>query len=141
MTFQILGEPKGGGILLSYLSPTVLICAIALVLCFSKIKFSVLLIKIITILSPLSFSVYIIHANPLIWENLIKDRFLNLASFHPIFLAISVLVIAVLIYLGCSIVDIIRNKFFNVLRIKRKLELIEKEHIAVFTQAEYYGAD
>ena len=131
VTVEILEEPKGGDILLNYLSPTVLISAIALVVLFSKIRFSALLIKIITILSPLSFSVYVIHANPLIWENLIKDRFLNWGLFPPMILIILVLAIAILIYLGCSILDIIRNKLFNVLKIRKNIDLIEKKYITV----------
>ncbi|MEI3383159.1 MAG: hypothetical protein V8R21_05955 [Dysosmobacter sp.] len=68
--------------------------------------------------SPLAFSVYLIHAHPLIWEHWLAGRFAFLADKPPILLASGVLGGAFAIYLVCSLADVLRAGLFRLFRVK-----------------------
>ena len=68
--------------------------------------------------SPLAFSVYLIHAHPLIWEHWLAGRFAFLADKPPILLASDVLGGAFAIYLVCSLADVLRAGLFRLFRVK-----------------------
>lgn len=112
--------------LMDYTSPTILIAAIVLLVCFSRIQFSNSVKTIIRFFSPLTFSTYLIHAHPLIWIFVMQNRFHQFTDFSPIKLLFSVLAIAFGIYLICSMLDFIRCRFFEILKIRPIATLLEK---------------
>ncbi len=114
--------------LIKYTSPFMLLAAVALLCAFSKMNVSRLK-KVIAFMSPLSFSVYIIHVHPLIWEHVIKDRFASYAEFSATGMVFAVIFTAIGIYLVCSLADYIRSFIFKVLRIKELLSSAEKRWI------------
>ena len=67
-------------LLTAYTSPTVLLAAVALVLCFAALNIGPRFGRFIESVSPLAFSVYLIHAHPLIWEHWLAGRFAFLAD-------------------------------------------------------------
>lgn len=67
--------------------------------------------RFIESVSPLAFSVYLIHAHPLIWEHWLAGRFAFLADKPPILLASGVLGGAFAIYLVCSLADVLRQAY------------------------------
>lgn len=125
VTLKMLGEAKGGNLLISYLSPTILFAALSLLMFFSQIKVSEKLKGVIVFLSPLAFSVYLIHTAPLIWDNVLCGLFSSYATVNPLILVSLVLATAITIYLVCSLIDIIRVKLFEFLNIKQKSQQIE----------------
>ena len=111
-------ESSHANFFVSYISPTVLMCAVAMVMIFQKIECDNRLYKqFIKIGAPSAFSVYIIHAHPLIYDNILFNRFTKVAEYSPIHLAIAVIAIALAIYISCTIVDMIRIKLFKWFRI------------------------
>ena len=78
-------------LLTAYTSPTVLLAAVALVLCFAALNIGPRFGRFIESVSPLAFSVYLIHAHPLIWEHWLAGRFAFLADKPPILQASGVL--------------------------------------------------
>ena len=60
-----------------YISPTVLGCAIGLVIIFSRIKIKGTIVKKMV---PYSFGIYLLQVSPVVWYGLIRDSFSFIAS-------------------------------------------------------------
>jgi hypothetical protein len=125
LTNKIFGAPKGGNLLVSYTSPTILGAAVMLLLCFSKINFGNAWKKVIAFFAPIAFGVYLIHEEPLIRDNFINGRFKEYLQFNPVVMVLLVLGTACAIWLVCSLIDRLRLKLFEVLRVKQLAGNIE----------------
>ena len=122
---QLLGKVYFDDVLLSYTSITVLLSSVFLLLIFERIRITALSKKIITLLSPLAFSVYLIHEHFFIKEYCIIDKFAWIANL-PVYLILLVIIGAVLlVYFACSAIDIIRHYLFRLLKLKEKLDVLE----------------
>lgn len=116
--------------IMSFISPLVLLNGVMLLVLFSRIEPRMRSIrKAIIFLSPLAFSVYLIHVHPLIWNYLILDGFRFLADLSAAIIIPGVLVIAVLVYLLLSVIDKIRETIFEKLKLKQRLMKLEKHFI------------
>ena len=119
------GQPCGKVLLTAYTSPTILLAAVALLLCFTELRIGHALGTFIDRASPLAFSVYLIHAHPLIWEYWLSDRFAFLAGKPPVQMAAGVLGAAFGIYAVCSLADLLRACLFRIFRIKAFSQRLE----------------
>lgn len=109
-----------------YSSLLFLTAAAALVLFFARIPFSrPFLRKIITLISTLSFSVYLIHDHTLVRIRLMRERFAPLAHLPLISMVLSTLLIVAGILLGCLLIDLGRKKLFDALKIHKRLRHLE----------------
>ena len=98
----------------NYISPTVLMCAVAMLMFFRDMKCkNDLLRRLIAIVAPSAFSVYLIHTHPLVYEEILYKRFAYIAGYSPAHLVVQVLITALAIYVGCTIVDMVRIKLFG----------------------------
>ena len=96
--------------LLIYHSPTIVINAIALLLLFRQLRIrSTAVSRIITLLAPSAFYVYIMHTHPLIWEHILKGAFSAWRTLPPAVVIFPVLGAALGIYLVCSAIDLVRR--------------------------------
>ena len=123
-TARLLGNTKVGNHLFVHVSPLVLAAAVALLLLFERLTFSDKITKHITILTPLAFSVYLIHEHPLFRTQVIgKLSFLADCSLPNMVLGhlASVLVL----YVFCLGIDAIREALFRRLEISVKLQKLE----------------
>lgn len=124
-TRKVYGEAKFGRLFTSYTAPTILLCGVCLFLIFERLEIrSRVMQKLIAMASPLAFSVYLIHTQPLIWENMLKGAVGSYRYFHPILAVPAVLGTAVLIYLVCSLIDLVRKKLFEVLQVRAFTEWV-----------------
>ena len=117
-------------LLTTYTSPTILVAAAALVLCFAGLHIGPGFGALIEKASPLAFSVYLIHAHPLIWEHWLAGRFAFLAGRPTVLLVPGVLGGAFGIYAACSLVDILRTWLFRVSHIKAFSQRLEAAAVA-----------
>lgn len=125
ITMQVLGQEKYGKMLIEYTSPTILLCAICLLLIFKDLEFrSNGWHKLIAFASPLAFSVYLIHTNPLLWDRTFKGAFSEYSSLPWPVILIVVPAIALGIYVICTLIDAIRKKIFEIFRVRRFSEWI-----------------
>lgn len=124
-TSNALGHLINGNILLKYTSPTILFSSIFLLGLFSNIKIKQKYTKFVRKFTPLVFSVYLIHAHPLIWSSLLKNRFVQYATLSPCISTIYLLLTSLIIYLICLSIDCIREVFFQKLKIKKRLDNLE----------------
>lgn len=109
-------------------SITMLMSGVFLLLAFERIHIGHTLTKIIQCFSPAAFSVYIIHANPFVWNYLIKGKFSYQADFPVLLEILSTLFIAALIYISCSFIDLIRSGIFKILKLQKFIGGIEDRY-------------
>ena len=108
-------------LLIDYLSPTIVLSSVALLLLFKELKLGEGLGRLCKALAPLSFAVYIIHAHPLIWENLMKERFIFLSEQNAFVMAGGVLLAAAGIFAVCVGIEFLRVLLFRVTRLSALL--------------------
>lgn len=102
--------------LLNYTSPAILGSAICLSELMLKINVSSpRLRKHIVTLSKLSFGVYIIHCQWLIWSQILKDAFISYIQLNPFVMILAILGTGAVIYLICTAIDYIRDKVFSLI--------------------------
>ncbi|MCQ2081846.1 MAG: acyltransferase family protein [Lachnospiraceae bacterium] len=112
---------KGGDRLVQYNSPTVLLASLALVCLFSRIDIKNKMGKLILAAGPLTFGVYLINCQPLVWKYLMKDRFISYADLNPALMVIRVLLVALEIFFIGIAVDALRRLLFEVIGLRRRL--------------------
>jgi surface polysaccharide O-acyltransferase-like enzyme len=123
--------------LVNYISPTIVLTSIMLVCIFTKINIkNEFIIKTISILSTSAFSVYLIHDNKYFRSNVIKNSFAAISNYHPIKLIISVLIVALSIFIVGIIIDKMKELLFKILHIEKiydklqqKIEKLKKKKI------------
>lgn len=113
------------GVLMTYTSPTVLLSALLLLLFFKRLDVKGIAAKVTSFLSPMSFSVYIIHLHPLLWGNVFGKRFAPIADMNVALGVLAVLGATLGIYLACSVIDLPRHYLFKALKLKKRLSQLE----------------
>lgn len=111
----------------NYISPTIVGAGLFLFLAFERLRFSKTAQKAVAFFAPLSFSVYLIHVHPMIWDRLMHNRFSVFGLYSPLRLAASVLGTAAAIFIVCSLIDFFREKLFAALRIRERLSRLEEK--------------
>lgn len=110
----------------SYVSPTILLASIALLLFFRKLHVNSMVKKVVGFFAPVTFGVYLIHEQPLIRQYLMSGRFAIYGSYSPILLFVSVVGTVFGIWLACSLLDRLRLCLFKILKIKALCNSIEQ---------------
>lgn len=114
-------------ILLNYLSPTIIIQALALIFLFSNMKINNNYIKkLLQFLIPLNFNVALIHHRVFSFKIPIIAKFFNyirLLSFKYLFFKIYG--ISIIIYCFCAFFDYFRYILFKIFRVKKICNYIE----------------
>jgi len=117
--FSGLGLAETSGRLINYTSPTILLASVALLTAFAAVKLSAPVRRIVGVCAPLAFSVYLIHAQPLVWSHFIQNGFTLLTQFSLLGFVCGTLIVALGIYCLCSAMDLIRFLLFRLLRIRK----------------------
>ena len=120
----------------SYCSPTIVLSGLFLFLFFKNLKLPNFLKKLTAFFVPLSFSVYLIHTNPLIWKTFMRKTFVSFAAFPVPKLIVAVLGSALAIFVGCSLADTVRNGIFKKLKVKKRLSSLEDKFLSKLSQEE-----
>lgn len=127
--------PDGRKPMMSYISPAILIGSMGLVLWFSKLHLCHRMRNIISVISPLSFGVYLLHVHPLITELVIVDAFTSLSKLGAGWFAIVLPLCALGLFAVCTFVEAVRNFLFKKLGINLLCEKIEKLLISIEDKA------
>lgn len=108
---------------IAYTSPFVLFSSALLLLFFRRLEVkSPKSQKFISMLARTSFGVYIIHTHPLIWTNLLAERFAPYLKLSWPLMLVAVILTAATIYSVCTLGDWLAEKFLKLVRI----DLLEK---------------
>lgn len=122
--------------LIEYVSPTVLFAAIFLFIAFSKMKTGKFSSKLIATLAPLSFGVYLIHSQKLIWNNWFLKRFTVIGEYTPILIPVAVILSAVFVFASGMFIEWLRQRLFELLRVKKAVLAVENKLILKFKNKE-----
>lgn len=116
-------------ILISYLSPTMLLQALSLIMFFSSLNIhNKILIKIITFITPLNFSAQLIHAR--LFQTKIKSiitLFKYINNFNSNIFFFKIYALSILIYSFCIIIDYLRFILFKLCKIREICLYIERK--------------
>ena len=85
--------------------------------------------KLLAFLAPLNFSVYLIHDHPLVRRVTISRHAWRLANLSNVQIIPSILLTAVGIYAVCACLDILRERVFQWLKLKRRILALEERLI------------
>ena len=112
-------------IFISYVSPTIVIISVCMVILFSRFRFKKLLNRGIGILAPTAFSVYLVDCHPMFWELIVKNSFSDLNDKGAWNIIKSVFSFSVPLLLFVIIFDLLRIRFFKLLKIDILADKIE----------------
>lgn len=124
LTSKVFGIAKYHDVLVSYTSATVLLSAIFLFLFCLNIKVSTRGQKVISIFSPATLGVYLIHAFPLVCSFLLNGAFSAFVNTSPAVMVLLVIGTTILVFLGCSVIDLLRVQLFKLLKTDKLCVLI-----------------
>ncbi len=110
----------------SYTSPSIVCIAIMYVLLFRKLELSEKTCRIIALLAPSFFAVYLINDNYLIRNKLLTRRFAFLADQRVIVMIVAVIGFAVAFMLMALLIDAIRRKLFELLQMNKRTKCFEE---------------
>ena len=119
--FKIL-LPIYNTLFISYLSPTMIIIAVCLVIIFSKLNINNAIKKFIKCFSPAAFGVYLIHEQYVIRANFVVNKFLWIAKLDWYIIPFAVLGCALGVFVVCIIIEKVRMYLFKVLKINKIAE-------------------
>lgn len=113
---KLKADEKNADLFVSYVSPTIVLNAIALVIVFSKLRLGRRTKGAIAFLSPAAFGVYILHEHPLLIPHF-KDWFGWLSAWGWKRLTLGTLGCAAAMLVACLAVEKLRLLLFRLLRI------------------------
>lgn len=104
-----------------YVSPTVLLNAVILVVLFSRLNPRKAWIKKV---APLTFGIYLFQQNQVIWESAVKERFVFMGSGNPLVSVICALTGAGAIFVSGLLVEYLRVNIAKKISLSRFCEQI-----------------
>ena len=130
LAVKLAGEALGisrfdPGFLYSYTSPTVLAAAVCLLGFFAGLRIGDGAGRVIGLIAPTAFSVYLIHTHPLIWMFLLENRFAALAELRAPLCVLAVAGCAIAVFAVCTGLDLLRELLFRALKLKKRLSALD----------------
>lgn len=120
ITFKVFGKAMLGNILISYISPTIVLSSIFLFLFFINLKIEKeSILKVIKFLTPLTFGIYLIHSNPLIYTNIFNDMLMDFVNYPYYILLIIILIVVIIIFIICILIDKGRLYIFKIINVDK----------------------
>lgn len=117
-------------------NPLLVLESILFLMCFSQLEFKdEVAVTVIKWLGASSFSVYLIHVQPIIFDFRFHSRFIPLSEHNALVMSLLVILWAVLVYLMCTVLDKIRVLVFKLLHINEGLKLLGSKIDMVFEKA------
>ena len=110
----------------AFISPFTCISAICFLVMFRNMSFSARMKKTIAFFAASSFSVYLIHVHPFLYD-LLHFRFTFLNEYSLVVAVALIFAIAVGIYISCSLFDVIRQKIFTLFKVRERISALEKK--------------
>ncbi len=114
-----------GNLLIYYLSPTTLGIALCSLMLFCKFNISSVFIRIVKVISPLTFGVYIIHEDLYVKELFIMDKFSFIAKLSVWKVPLAIVGYAGAVFLICCCIEWCRGIIFKIFKIRKLVEFVE----------------
>lgn len=129
VTTLIWGEPRFDDILLNYTSPVMPIIAAAMLVIFINLRLTPKICKIIKVLSPAAFGVYLIHCQPYLFMKC-HNLYAFLADYSVLKMVFGSVGISLLIFAFCLAVDLCRIALFKKLKIRDFVCMMEEKYLS-----------
>lgn len=113
-----MAETSIYGVLTSYTSPFVLMMSILLLCLLKDMNAHGLIKRVLAFMSPLVFSVYLIHDNELVRYYLVSGCFNKMSGIPDMCLFFLVILLSVLVFTVCIGIDYARLRLFNCVHIE-----------------------
>lgn len=126
-----LSDHYGNTLMQQYTSPTMLGCALAILLLFTRLQIKrKWLIGLISFFAPATFGVYILHMQPQL-RGLLFDQSLYawLGQAFPLVTVGLVLLSAGVLFVVCALIEKLRQLLFDTLGVKKRLERLEEKYV------------
>ncbi len=105
----------------AYNSPVIVLMSISLFLLFKNLQ-AEKCGRLLVPLASVAFDVYIIHCHIFIYDYIIEDLFVGISAIPVYFIIPAILLAAVLIYIVCAAVGLLRTKLFNITGLNRLMK-------------------
>lgn len=116
---------QGNEQLTNFVSPTILLSGLLMVILFSRIRLKG---TVIAKLSPLAFGIYLFQLNQVIWNNYLRGAFTFVAETNIILGVVYAFACAALIFISGLVVEFLRTKIAKVIKIPE----LSKKIVSVF---------
>ncbi len=111
-------------LLVSFVSPTVLLAGVGLFFGIVRLKFPKPVKKVISVLSPATLGVYLIHVCGPVWNNVFKGFSADFVNYGPVKMVLLVFAWSAAIYLACSVIELVRMYLFKKMKVDELCSLI-----------------
>lgn len=125
LTLRIFSARTFDDLLISYVSPTIVVIGICLLLLCSKLTIKPVFVKVIQLAAPATLGVYLIHVNHVVWNHWIADFAVSFLNHNVFVMVLLILLAALTIYVVCTAIELLRQKLFVLLRVHKLCSLLE----------------
>lgn len=120
---EFLRDTDYGGTTLSYVSPFTVIAAISLFMLLKDTEIKNRAASAaINFLAPASFSIYLIHTQPLVFNKILVPMLSFLTDMNGILMILTIIALAIVMFFAMAAVDYIRIFIFRLLKISERSE-------------------
>ena len=109
-----------------YTSPTIIMYAVCMVVLFSRIKIGPKVGKVISVVSPAAFAIYLVDCHPLFWDLIVKDAYMNLVNAGVGAILSSVFAFSIPLCIFVLMFDILRIRVFKMCMVDKLADQVEK---------------
>lgn len=126
LTMRLYDVPSHGDAFVRYTAPGVLFCGVFLVLFFANLRPGKCMQALIRFFAPVSFGVYLLHAEPLMWDHVLSNAFAWAVRYNAVVTCLIAVAFALGIWLAGSLVDHIRRLLFRLLHVDKLCRKVDK---------------
>lgn len=134
LKFSFLNELLYSSFFINYISIFVVFNSYVLLLLFLKVRVNTILKKILSFITNLSFSVYIIHEQNFIRSYFIENQFMGFASLDIFRMVFMILYTGIIIYVLCTIIDVFRYYLFKLFKVDIFSSWLDKKIMCLLTK-------
>lgn len=113
--------------LIWYDAPTMLIAALALLCAFCRLPMPRWAQRCVTVISPLTFGIYLIHDHALVRDVLMPRVFGTLHDLPPVQLVAALAGSLLAVFFGCALLEWLRKQLFGLLRVEQGCLWVERK--------------
>jgi len=117
---------------LQFQSPLMLLSAICLLAIFVNLNIGPKSAKVISVISPTALGVYLLHIHPLILDRMLKGFARGFLNDSLLIWMAKILIAALVIFVSCTFVELLRIRIFKWLRMDRACNWISDKASAAF---------
>ena len=120
----VVSESAISWIFVGYTNIMMVFIAFALVCIYSKISLGKRIQRFVKCFSPAAFGVYLIHTNLVIFNNILAGAFTWIADIPSGLISICVVILSLIIFAVCLLIEKVRLSVFRVLKINQSVEMM-----------------